>query len=90
MMRGAYWFSHFIGDWILYMIPFTICFVLFEAFSVPTIAYNNFFASLLLFGSFGFVGVLVGYLLSFIFDHQETANKWLYSIMSILTGTFFS
>lgn len=46
---------------------------------------NAFIGPICLFGLFGWLAVCCGYLLSFLFQKAETANKWLYSVMALLT-----
>eukprot|EP01113_Clastostelium_recurvatum_P036202 TRINITY_DN5133_c0_g1_i1.p1 TRINITY_DN5133_c0_g1~~TRINITY_DN5133_c0_g1_i1.p1 ORF type:complete len:762 (-),score=205.47 TRINITY_DN5133_c0_g1_i1:1-2286(-) len=80
-----YWLSTYLVDFGLYMIPTLVSIILLYACQVKNISDNNFIVTLLVWIGFGTAGLPMSYLLSNFFVKEETANRFLYSAMSIMT-----
>eukprot|EP01100_Stratorugosa_tubuloviscum_P010335 TRINITY_DN4406_c1_g2_i2.p1 TRINITY_DN4406_c1_g2~~TRINITY_DN4406_c1_g2_i2.p1 ORF type:complete len:802 (+),score=276.07 TRINITY_DN4406_c1_g2_i2:57-2462(+) len=84
MRRSAYWFANCLADYFCYLIPTTICIICMYAIQLGAFVNNTFLAIFLLFFLYGFTAIGFGYLLSFLFQKEESASKWLFMVTSLL------
>lgn len=86
LSRSAYWIGTYLADYILFWVPNLISLILMWSFKISLFSGSNAGPSFLVVLLTGWAGLPFVYLLSFIFDKEETANKWIYSTISIIGG----
>lgn len=75
----VYWLGTFLADYLLFLMPCILCLIIFYAVKIPMFYDNSPVGPILLFLSFGFGCIPVGYVISLLFDKEETANSMSYS-----------
>ncbi|KAK5577591.1 hypothetical protein RB653_002534 [Dictyostelium firmibasis] len=86
LRTSAYWLSNLAFDYIIFLFPTIIGWIILYSFKIDGIYSDNSGKSFLLFITFGLSAIPFGFVLQFIFDKEETANKWLYPFTSIVTS----
>ncbi|KAN0035337.1 hypothetical protein ACTA71_004602 [Dictyostelium dimigraforme] len=86
LRTSVYWLANLVFDYIIFLIPTMIGWILLYSFKIDGIYSDNSGKSFLLFITFGISSIPFGFVLQFIFDKEETANKWLYPFTSIITS----
>eukprot|EP00026_Physarum_polycephalum_P004000 Phypoly_transcript_04017.p1 GENE.Phypoly_transcript_04017~~Phypoly_transcript_04017.p1 ORF type:complete len:751 (+),score=114.83 Phypoly_transcript_04017:100-2253(+) len=86
LSRNAYWIGTCLGDTVLYWIPNLASFILMAAFKVSLFYGHNAGPALLIIFLTGWCGIPFIYLVSCLFDKEETANRWIYSSISLLSA----
>ncbi|KAN0003736.1 hypothetical protein ACTFIZ_009907 [Dictyostelium cf. discoideum] len=86
LRTSVYWFGNLVFDYLIFLIPTIIGWILLYSFKIDGIYSDNSGKSFLLFITFGISAIPFGFVLQFIFDKEETANKWLYPFTSIVTS----
>eukprot|EP01127_Copromyxa_protea_P016846 TRINITY_DN5088_c0_g1_i1.p1 TRINITY_DN5088_c0_g1~~TRINITY_DN5088_c0_g1_i1.p1 ORF type:complete len:787 (-),score=127.35 TRINITY_DN5088_c0_g1_i1:88-2226(-) len=81
----VYWGGTFLADYITFLIPSIITLIVFNICKIPAFYDNSPIGGIALFLAFGLACIPLGYVLSLVFDKEETANKWLYALFSVLT-----
>ncbi|KAN0015516.1 hypothetical protein ACTFIU_008251 [Dictyostelium citrinum] len=86
LRTSVYWLGNLVFDYLIFLVPTIIGWILLYSFKIDGIYSDNSGKSFLLFITFGISAIPFGFVLQFIFDKEETANKWLYPITSIVTS----
>ena len=81
---GAYWGGNLMADYTLYFISATLNVSILYMARLSMFTENNVAGPICVFVLYGFLAIMTGYIISFMFQKVETANKWLYSVATLL------
>ncbi|KYQ93670.1 ABC transporter A family protein [Tieghemostelium lacteum] len=84
LRNSVYWSSHFLSDYLIYLMPAIAGWATLSIAKVEGV-YNN-GLSFVLFLTYGLQSIPFAFIVQFLFEKEETANKWLYPIFSIVTS----
>eukprot|EP01133_Synstelium_polycarpum_P011956 gene11956-13935_t len=83
LRKQVYWSAYLLADYCLYLVPAILGWAALAIAKIDGF-YNSIASSFFLFVCFGLSAIPFGYILQFIFDKEETANKWLYPLSSLI------
>jgi len=91
LSRNVYWIGLLFADMCIFLISVTVVYLTLRIAGIPLFTNNNAIGVLLLMITYGLCIFPLGYIISFLFEVEETANRWLfpaYSFLVIVPYTF--